>query len=351
LLSGSQDANLTVNEYGIITDVNAQAMSLLEAEYDKLVGSEFGGLFGSRDKGRVLLRKCLALGKITGVPQKFSCRSKTFFAFCDAMSYRDRNDGLIHGILVAFRPISEEIYNELIHSQNYARGLIESSIDPMVALDRDGMITDVNESTISITGWTREKLIGSFFRDYFTEPDRAGGGIKHVLAYNYVRDYELELMTCGGDVIPVSFNASIFRNPDGIPVGIFAIARDIRSARHASKKLEEMYGYARGLIESSIDPMVALDSDGVITDVNEATMSITGRARGELIGSFFKNYFTEPAKAGDGIRQVLEHDFVRDYRLDLKAPEGKVIPVSFNASIYRKPDGVPAGIFAIARVL
>lgn len=225
LLSGAHDANLTVNENGIITDANSDALSLLASDHDKIVGSEFGALFGSRDKGAALLRKCLALGKITGVPQKFSGTRKTFYAFCDAMSYRDRRDGLVHGMLVAVRPVSEETYNELINSQNYARGLIESSIDPMVALDRDGMITDVNESTITITGRSRDNLIGSFFRDYFTEPDRAGTGITHVLEKDFVKGYELDLVALDGKVTHVSFNASIYRNTEGAAAGIFAIAR------------------------------------------------------------------------------------------------------------------------------
>ena len=38
--------------------------------------------------------------------------------------------------------------------------------------------------------------------------------------------------------------------------------------------------YARSLIESSLDPLVTISADGKITDVNEATIKVTGVARG-----------------------------------------------------------------------
>src|SRR5581483_10537715 len=49
----------------------------------------------------------------------------------------------------------------------YTRSLIEASLDPLVTIDRDGKITDVNQSTELATGFTRDTLIGTDFSDYF----------------------------------------------------------------------------------------------------------------------------------------------------------------------------------------
>jgi PAS domain-containing protein len=37
--------------------------------------------------------------------------------------------------------------------------------------------------------------------------------------------------------------------------------------------------YARSLIEASLDPLVTISPEGKITDVNEATMKVTGVSR------------------------------------------------------------------------
>ncbi|MEK7747609.1 MAG: PAS domain-containing protein, partial [Nitrospirota bacterium] len=43
----------------------------------------------------------------------------------------------------------------------YARSLIEASLDPLVTISPEGKITDVNEATVKVTGVPREKLIGT----------------------------------------------------------------------------------------------------------------------------------------------------------------------------------------------
>ena len=58
--------------------------------------------------------------------------------------------------------------------------------------------------------------------------------------------------------------------------------------------------YVRSLIEASLDPLGTISSEGKITDVNEATIKVTGIPRERLIGTDFSNYFTEPEKARQG---------------------------------------------------
>ena len=53
-------------------------------------------------------------------------------------------------------------------SSEYARSLIEASLDPLVTINTEGKITDMNEATVNIMGIERAKLIGSDFFDYFT---------------------------------------------------------------------------------------------------------------------------------------------------------------------------------------
>ena len=55
--------------------------------------------------------------------------------------------------------------------------------------------------------------------------------------------------------------------------------------------------YTRSLIEASLDPFVTISLEGKITDVNEASIKITGISRTKLIGTDFSDYFTEKEKA------------------------------------------------------
>jgi len=107
--------------------------------------------------------------------------------------------------------------------------------------------------------------------------------------------------------------------------------------------------YARSLIEASLDPLVTISPEGKITDVNEATIKVTGMRREQLIGTDFSNYFTEPDKAREGYRQVFEKGFVTDYPLTIRQRDDRLTHVVYNASVYRDVKGKVLGVFAAAR--
>lgn len=112
-------------------------------------------------------------------------------------------------------------------------------------------------------------------------------------------------------------------------------------------KLQEQY--TRSLIEANLDPLVTISADGKITDVNEATIKITGETKESLIGTDFSNYFTEPHEARDGYLKVFREGFVKDYPLVLKHRSGKLTHVLYNASVYKDSQGNVKGVFAAAR--
>jgi PAS domain S-box-containing protein len=64
------------------------------------------------------------------------------------------------------------IYSVTKLLSNYSLSLIEASLDPLITINIEGKITDMNEATVKITGVKREELIGSDFFDYFTQPAR-----------------------------------------------------------------------------------------------------------------------------------------------------------------------------------
>ena len=64
---------------------------------------------------------------------------------------------------------------ELRHAAQYARSLIEAAMDPLMTISPEGIIDDVNEATVKVTGIPRDRLIGTEFCSYFTDPEQAHG--------------------------------------------------------------------------------------------------------------------------------------------------------------------------------
>ena len=105
--------------------------------------------------------------------------------------------------------------------------------------------------------------------------------------------------------------------------------------------------YSLSLIEASRDPLFTISTTGKITDMNQATVRVTGISRDKLIGSDFFDCFTEPAKARKVYQQVFLEGFVVDYPLTMI--DGKLTDVLFNGSVYKDNKGNVMGAVVVAR--
>jgi len=260
-------------------------------------------------------------------------------------------EGRIVGASTVARDITERrrAEEQLHQASQYARSLIEASLDPLVTISPEGKITDTNEATIKVTGVAREGLIGSDFSNYFTEPEKATEGYRQVFEKGFVTDYPLTIRHKDGGLVEVLYNASVYKDTHGKVLGVFAAARDITERKRAEEKLRQASQYSRSLIEASLDPLVTISPEGKITDINEATIKVTGVPREGLIGSDFSKYYTEPEKATEGYRKVFEKGFVTDYALTIRHKDGSLAEVLYNASVYKDTRGNVLGVFAAAR--
>ncbi|HEX8548883.1 MAG TPA: PAS domain S-box protein, partial [Cytophagaceae bacterium] len=117
---------------------------------------------------------------------------------------------------------------ETSHTQasQYARSLIEASLDPLVTISTEGKIMDMNQATVNITGVSREELIGSDFLDYFTEPEKARAVYLNIFTKGSVADSPLTLRHKDGKLTDVLFNGSIYNDFQGNLLGAVVVARD-----------------------------------------------------------------------------------------------------------------------------
>ena len=120
---------------------------------------------------------------------------------------------------------------------NYARSLIEASLDPLVTISTEGKITDMNQATVNITGITRQKLTGTDFFDYFTEPQKAREVYQEVFAKGSVADSPLTLRHKNGELTDVLFNGSVYKDNKGNVLGVVIVARDVTDQKRISTEL------------------------------------------------------------------------------------------------------------------
>ncbi len=344
LIEASLDPLVTISTGGKITDVNEATIKVTGLTREKLIGTDFSNYFTEPDNARDGYQQVFKKGFVKDYPLTLKSRQgKLTDVLYNATVYKD-DAGNVLGVFAAARDITETK-----QASRYARNLIEASLDPLVTISLEGKITDVNEASVKVTGVPRRKLIGTDFSDYFTEPEKAREGYKKVFEVGSVSDYPLTIRHNNGDLTDVLYNATIYKDPEGKVLGVFAAARDVTEAKLADEKLKKIQLYTRTLIETSIDPLITKGPDGKISDVNKATETVTGLSREQLIGTHFPNYFTEPPKAEEAYQRAFEKGAVYNFPLTIKHTSGKTTDVLYNAAVYKDENGNIQGVFASAR--
>src|ERR1039458_7741385 len=205
--------------------------------------------------------------------------------------------------------------------------IVGSSDDAIISKTLDGVITTWNKAAERIYGYQAAEIIGHSI-SLLMPSDRANEMVEtldRIRTGERVGPYQTTRRRKDGTTIAISLTVSPVHDAAGRIVGASTIARDITERERVQEQLRSASQYARSLIEASLDSLVTISPAGKITDVNEATIRVTGVARGQLAGTDFSGYFTAPDRAG--------------VRTD----------VLYNASVYRDADGNAAGVFAAAR--
>ena len=351
LIESSGDGLITIDPDGFISDVNEQMVRMSGYGRADLIGTHFVDYFTEREVARDGVERTFEMGVVTDHPLTMVSRTRRHLQVSFNASVFKDSGGIVRGIFASARDVTDRVRLEeqMREQQNYLRGLIESSGDGLVTVDPEGFITDLNEQMCRMTGYSRQELIGSVFKRYFTEPDNADLGVRRTLAEGGVTNYELVLESKGGRKAAVSFNASVFRAPDGHIEGAFASMRDISEKARLETQLTEQQVYNRSLFEASADALFAIAPDGVITDVNEEATRLSGYSRKHLISSRFNDYFTDPAQAAAGAAKTFAEGRVIGYELMLITRQGRRVSVSFNTGVFSDATGKPLGILAGAR--
>jgi PAS domain S-box-containing protein len=310
-----------------------------------------------------------------------------------------------HDLAEAFSTMAEKVQAremDLRESEQRWATTLASIGDAVIATDVEGRITFMNTVAEELTGWTLSEasmkpvtvafnIINEHTRKEVESP------ITKVLREGMIVGLANHtiLIKKDGTEVPIDDSGAPIRDKEGNTLGVVLAFRDITERKRAEgllkkahdeleetvwkrtnlltetnkalmdeiaernriaeklEKSEEQYrlasAYNRSLIEVSLDPLVTIDAEGRISDVNTATETITGCPRNGLIGTDFADYFTDPKKAREGYRKVFSEGFVRDYPLAIRHTSGKVTEVLYNATIYKDDKGEVKGVFAAAR--
>ena len=275
-------------------------------------------------------------------------------------------------IEMKMRSAPDAITGQRTTELGYVRSLIEASLDPLVTISAGGKITDVNEASVQATGVPRERLVGTDFSDYFTEPEKARAGYRRVFEEGLVRDYPLAIRHTSGRLTDVLYNASLYRDEQGNVLGVFAAARDVTESkrmedgiRKLNAQLEQRVGERtaqletankelqtfRTVVRDSNDAITIQDFDGRITAWNRGAELMYGYGEEEALMVNIER-LTAPGKVleqKDFIRRLIAGEAITSFETQRVTKDGRVLDVWMTVTKLMDDAGNPVGLASTER--
>jgi PAS domain S-box-containing protein len=121
-------------------------------------------------------------------------------------------------------------------------GIYKYSRDGMAYASIEGVLLDVNDSFVRLTGYSREELLdGKKYQDITPDEyhDYEAEMVEHALRTGELVEYEKEYITKDGSRVPVLLTVFILRSTDGKPVALAAIIKDLAERRGMYEKSQK----------------------------------------------------------------------------------------------------------------
>ena len=160
--------------------------------------------------------------------------------------------------------------------------LCANMMDAFGAADMAGRVQEVNQPFLDMIGYTKDELLDLNIFDLTPSkwhPLERQIIDEQVLVRGYSDVFEKEYRRKDGSIVPVELRVVLARDPNGEPIGMWAIVRDI-SARLAKEETLRRYQLS---VESSPDAVFWINAEGRFPYVNKQACRSLGYSRDELV--------------------------------------------------------------------
>ena len=353
LFENSGEALLLTNPDGSIYSANPEACRIYGRSEEEICRLGRNALIDLNDpRSNAALDERKITGKFKGVLNHKRKDGTVFPAEVVSNIFRDSTGNERTSMIIRDISVSQGIEDALSESEARFRSLFENSIVGIAVTSLEGKLLQVNQAFAQMYGYKNAEDISNDLpnvNELFHNRDNRKEGQKLNMLHGFVDPQEYQVGKRDGTLFYVLVSARAIFDKDGKFLYNQTTHLDLTERKKTEEKIREAALYTRNLIEASIDPLVTINADGKIMDVNVSTEQITGIDRDKLIGTDFADYFTKPGFARTGYKIVFSKGVVKNYPLTIRHKSGREIDVLYNATIYKNEAGEVQGVFAAAR--
>ncbi len=267
---------------GYVSSWNAGAQRFKGYQAHEIIGQHFSSFYVDTDRAAGLPQRALATaraeGRFEGEGWRVRKDGTRFWANVVIDPIRTPD-----GTLVGYAKITRDITDrrnaeeELRQSEQRFRLLVQGVTDyALYMLSPEGEISNWNHGAQRIKGYAQEEVIGTHFRRFFTDEDRAGGVPERALeTARREGRFESEGWRVRRDGSRFYAHAVLdaIRDEGGTLIGFAKITRDITAQREAAESLEQT---RNALFQAQKMEAIGQLTGGIAHDFNNLLAVLSG---------------------------------------------------------------------------
>jgi PAS domain S-box-containing protein/excisionase family DNA binding protein len=213
----------------------------------------------------------------------------------------------------------DQLEEMLWESEEELRIMFESINDAIVVTDLEGRITEANEATVRMSGFSnKEGLIGRSAFELISPENRSTmmETLQARLQDGATREHvEYKGLTADGREIDVAASVSLLRDSSGNPIGLVGVARDVTEDKRAEEVLRQSEKNYRTMFEGMIDGVVVIDAETMkVVLANRRAFDMHGFDPSEDISKVNLLDHVHPDDREQAIKSLAEDMFEKDLR-------------------------------------
>ncbi len=236
----------------------------------------------------------------------------------------------------------EERLQAAERARDRCEAIVHSIAASMFVVDKDFVITYVNDAALSAMGYTREEVVGKMTCGQFSKTPLCGTDKCTLRQCFRTREPvfgETVSEARDGSRIPIQAACSALVDKNGEVRGGMEVIIDRTEAEQAKWETDN-------ILKSIAAPMFVVDKDLVITSVNDAALSAMGYTREEVVGRMTCGQFSKTPLCGTDrctIRQCFRTREPVFGETVAKSRDGSKIPIQAACSALFDREGKPYG--------
>ncbi|MBN2457709.1 PAS domain S-box protein [Candidatus Woesearchaeota archaeon] len=241
----------------------------------------------------------------------------------------------------------EKAISDMQFRSGLMEGIFRSSVDAIFITDVDGGFIDVNDSALSLFGYSnREDIMSWSAIEAYKDPSDRECFRKVIEKSGSVKEYPLQLRRADRTVMDCTVTATVWRKHDMTIGGYSGIIRDITEQKKLVKELAESEEKFRTIANIAQDAIIMIDSHGKVIYWNNAAENIFGYSADYISGMVLhhvlapERYNEKYASGFSLFKQTGKGSAVgKTLELEANRKDGVRIPIELSLSAIKRDDG------------